>query len=311
MNQCSDRFRHHLLATYSSLESVYICKSKYRDLESVTEFYELCCFSCTACTKGTIRLPYLFAFCIIALASVCNSTNGSAVQSDKSNSNTLAVVSFYLEELSVISDSGKCNGCVACAVLNILAYTVQVVCALHVRISVFAVRWQICYEFTDFSKDLVLSADSVYKTCLFALESGRGCVTFGNVIAFKGVRGVYKQFAFLLFNKCEVCQCRYKCHTTTAGTEDTCDLWDQSGCQSLFHINFTECFQCVSCLLKTETCTIDQADHRSTGLHSHIIKSGNLLGMHFTNGSVQYGNILAVHIHQISIDYTISGNNTV
>ena len=102
-----------------------------------------------------------------------------------------------------------------------------------------------------------------------------------------------------------------KCHTTTAGTEDTCDLWNQSGCQSLFHINFTECFQCVSCLLKTETCTIDQADHRSTGLHSHIIKSGNLLGMHFTNGSVQYGNILAVHIHQISIDYTISGNNTV
>ena len=99
-----------------------------------------------------------------------NSTNGSAVQSDKSNSNTLAVVSFYLEELSVISDSGKCNGCVACAVLNILAYTVQVVCALHVRISVFAVRWQICYEFTDFSKDLVLSADSVYKT--LSLRSG-------------------------------------------------------------------------------------------------------------------------------------------
>ncbi len=58
-----------------------------------------------------LRVPsdfsYLFAFYIIALASVCNSTNGSAVQSDKSNSNTLAVVSFYLEEcpLSAILES--------------------------------------------------------------------------------------------------------------------------------------------------------------------------------------------------------------
>ena len=38
---------------------------------------------------------------------------------------------------------------------------------------------------------------------------------------------------------------------------------------------------------------------------------GNLVYVYSQDVSVLNGNILAVHIHQISIDYTISGNNTV
>ena len=158
-----------------ALKPCYICKSKYRDLESVTEFYELCCFSCTACTKGTIRLPYLFAFCIIALASVCNSTNGSAVQSDKSNSNISCRSQLLPRRICPLSAILESAMAVSPVQFSISSHT-------RFRSSVHSiVRHQsssqldgsICYEFTDLSKDLVLSADSVYKTCLFALESGR------------------------------------------------------------------------------------------------------------------------------------------
>ena len=78
-----------------------------------------------------------------------------------------------------------------------------------------------------------------------------------------------------------------------------------------FSINLTKCVQCICSLLKSQTCAVDQSDHRSAHLHCHVVQICNLLCVHLTDGAAQYGSILTVNIYQVSINHTVSGDYAV
>ena len=270
MNQFSDGFSHNFLAAYSCLESGYVCKSQYRDIKSVTEF-QSGCFSCCSCGKSAVEFFCLLTFCIVNFCSVSHCTYSHSVYTKESCNNVFAEVSLGLEEDSVVCDSGKCDGGISCACCDILACTVQIICALCERIIVFEVGWKKAYKLTDLSKDLFFRFYSIDKSCLLALESSGCCVTFLCVVSIKCVRAVYEHFAFFGFDECEISQCRNNCHSSATGTEYRCDLRDHSGCHCLFEVDSTECFQCICCFLKTHSCTIYQSDHRCSCFDSKVI----------------------------------------
>ena len=98
-------FSHHLLIAESSLKSCHVGKCKYRNFESITEFNEICCFSCASGRKSSVRNLCLIAISIVRLASVCNSANSSSVQTKEACYDILAVSCLCFKKLTIISDS--------------------------------------------------------------------------------------------------------------------------------------------------------------------------------------------------------------
>ena len=93
-----------------------------------------------------------------------------------------------------------------------------------------------------------------------------------------------------------------------AVTEHCRDLRNYAGRQRLLGINLSECVQGVYALLQTDTCAVDQTDDRRSHLTCQLVQTYNLLRMHLTQGSVQYGSVLTVHIDKITVNQTIAGN---
>ena len=94
-------------------------------------------------------------------------------------------------------------------------------------------------------------------------------------------------------------------------TEHCRDLRNYAGRQRLLGINLSECVQGVYALLQTDTCAVDQTDDRRSHLTCQLVQTYNLLRMHLTQGSVQYGSVLTVHIDKITVNQTIAGNYSV
>ncbi len=69
--------------------------------------------------------------------------------------------------------------------------------------------------------------------------------------------------------------------------------------------------QSVCGLLEPQSHGIYQANHRGTRLHGQVIEGSDLPGMHLAHGAIQYGCILAVHIHRLSADHSVAGHTAV
>ena len=142
--------------------------------------------------KDAVEFFCLLTFCIINFCSVGYCTYSHSVYTKESCNNVFTIVSLGLEEDSVVCDSGKCDGGVSCACCDILACTVQIICALCERIIVFEVGWKKAYQLTDLSKDLFFGFYSINKTSLFALVISCCCVTFLCAVSIKCVRAVLR-----------------------------------------------------------------------------------------------------------------------
>ena len=286
MNHFANCFCDHLFTAESCFESGYIGKCQNRNIKCITEFNESSCFSCTSCRKSSVEFFCFISFCVIYFCSVRYCTDCCSIQTKETGNNIFTIVFLCFEENTIISDSGKCNRCITCACCDIIACTVQIICAFYERIIVFEVRWKKSDQLTDLSEDFFFRTCSVYKTCFFTLECSCSCITFFSIVSIQCVRAVYEHFTVFGFDECEICKSRDDCHTTTTCAKYSCDLWNHSGSQCLFQVDGSECFESVGSFLKTHTCTVNKTDHRSSSLHCKVIQSGNLSGMHFTNSSV-------------------------
>ena len=115
----------------------------------------------------------------------------------------------------------------------------------------------------------------------------------------------------ILFHKSKVGQCGNDSHAAAAGSEYGSDLRDHAGSLYLVHVKTAECLKCIGAFLKSQACTVDQTDHGSAHLHSQAVNRGDLLCVHLTHGSAKNGSVLAVYVHQISVNGAVTGDHTV
>ena len=170
MDHFSNCFGNHFFTAESCFESGYIGKCQNRDIECVTEFNESSCFSCTSCRNSTIEFFGFISLSIIYFCSVGYSTDSSSVQTQETSYNIFAVIFLSFEENAVVSDSGKCDGCITCTCCDIVTGAVQIICTFYEGIIIFKIRRKKSDQLTDLSKNFFFGACSVYKTCFLALE---------------------------------------------------------------------------------------------------------------------------------------------
>ena len=115
----------------------------------------------------------------------------------------------------------------------------------------------------------------------------------------------------LCFHKCEICQCRNNSQSTAAVSENRSNLRDHTRRHRLFQIKLSKSVQRICRLLKPDSGTVNQSDHRRSHFHCHVIKRCNLFRMHFSDRSAQHRRILAVYIYQIAIDHSVTGNDAI
>ena len=139
MDHFANCFCNHFFAAESCFESCNICKCQNRDIKCITEFYKSGCFSCASCRDGSIEFFGFVALCIIYFCSVCYCTNSCSVQTKETCNNVFAVIFLCFEKDTIISNSGKCNGCISGTCCDVIACTVEIICAFYERIIVFKV----------------------------------------------------------------------------------------------------------------------------------------------------------------------------
>ena len=97
--------------------------------------------------------------------------------------------------------------------------------------------------------------------------------------------------------------------TASAWSHDYGNLRDNAGSSGIAVEDTCIAGQGIYSLLNTGTAGIIDADNRSTHLHSQILNLPDLLGMHLTQGTALYGEVLCKSINQAAINSTIAGNN--
>ena len=185
--------------------------------------------------------------------------------------------------------------------------TVQIIGALVEYAAVLTVARKYGNDLTDLCKYLILCAIEVYETILLALCSLCDRVV---LVPKNGIRSI------------DICLCAL-CHqhvigktgenrkSATTVSEDGCDLWDLATGERLLLVDTAETEKCVVCLLETYAGAIEKSDDRSLILHGHRIDAGDLSRMHLTDRTTQNCSVLCIYIHEVAVDGSITGNNTV
>ena len=185
--------------------------------------------------------------------------------------------------------------------------TVQIIDALVEYAAVLTVARKYGNDLADLSEYLILRTIEVYEAILLAL-----CSLCNRVILVtkNGIRSID-------IGLCTLCH-QYVIRktgkngkSTATVSEDGCDLWDLTAGQGLLLVDTAETEKCVVCLLESYAGAIEKSDDRSLILHGHRIDAGDLSRVHLTDGTAQNSSVLCIYIHEVAVDGSITGNNTV
>ena len=104
----------------------------------------------------------------------------------------------------------------------------------------------------------------------------------------------------------EVGQSRAVNSAACGRSHDSRNLGDNTGRNGVVEEQFAIAAQSVDSFLNTSSAGVVQANARSTHLQGQLLNFGNLVGMHFTQGTAFNGEVLCKYINQTSINSAVT-----
>ena len=214
-------------------ESGNVCQSQHRDIEGIAEAHETRRLSGSLCGQLRFIGFHLFSLLVVNFGSVRHCANSLSVQLQKSGDHLSRVSRLGLHKYMVVSDCGKHNPGIAGGVLQSAAETVQIIRTVFVRSVVFIICRQHADQLPDTGENFLLGPGKVHQSRFLALEFRRCSVTFCSIVAFQGIRRIYKQLCLFLLHKRKIRQRRHKGQPTAACSENGSNLRNNAGRHAL------------------------------------------------------------------------------